>query len=88
MLTLVVTFIYPDLPEVGYNGSRVPWENQMNTPTFKGIPLHEISGIQTFPEYCLLFKDDRPSQPISAEDAKLLEQMWRNYTNQRRLTVL
>lgn len=43
---------------------------------FRGIPLDDIAGLETYPDYRLIYKDDRPSQLITLDDAKVLAAMW------------
>lgn len=43
---------------------------------FRGVPLADIAGLETYPDYRIVFNDDRPSQLITLEDAKVLAAMW------------
>lgn len=43
---------------------------------FRGIPLAHIAGLETYPDYRIIYKDERPSQLITLEDAKVLAAMW------------
>lgn len=44
--------------------------------TFGGIPLAEIAGLETYHDYRIIYHDDRPSQLITLEDAKVVAAMW------------